>query len=115
MGLAHFSKGKILQQSNKSLHFRMQTYTWKLNYLPSVENDPWSVAEEEHHDNENEHSSNPLIPSLSLGGSDIIYGGNSDNAECEAVEDEKEKEWNESHHDKVGNEKIISAVGVTGS
>ena len=35
-----------------------------------------------------------------------------DDPECEAVEDDKEEEGDESHHDKVGDEQVVSAVAV---
>ena len=41
---------------------------------------------------------------LPLGGPGIVLCGNPYDTKCEAVEDDKKEEWNESHHDEVGNE-----------
>ena len=85
---------------------------WWIIYLPSVENHPGRVTDEEDNDNDDEHPGDTLVPPLSLGGSDIVQRGGSDDLEGEAVEEDEEDERDHGHHNKVGNEKIVTTISV---
>ena len=82
------------------------------SYLPWVENHSWSITDEEDNDNDDEHPGNSLIPPLPLAGPHIGAGRVADDLEGETIEDDQEEEGDESHHDKVGNKEIVSAVAV---
>ena len=82
------------------------------SYLPCVKNYSWGVAKKENKSDQEKHPGNSMVPALPFCSSHIVPRGFLDCAEGEKVENTKEEEWNKSHHNEVGNEKIIPAIGV---
>ena len=106
LNLGHISLA-MKPATSKIIHEHLQTSYFKLfscdcavalPYLPNVEDCTWYITEEKHVNNQYEHPSNILVPSLPQRNPSIFHGGKLDLTVGQAIEDEEEKEGNESHH-----------------
>ena len=54
-----------------------------------------------------------MVTLLSSAGHGVPSGGFTNYVECETIEDGKENQGDDGHHDEVGSKQVVSAVSVT--
>ena len=86
---------------------------YSCSYLIHVDDSPWNITASEDQDNDNQNPGNSLVsllPGAGLGDASGRYGDEPVDVTVDCTED---KEGDEHHHHKVGNENVVSAVTET--
>ena len=82
------------------------------SYLPKIEDNSSKTTDEENHNYRGKHHSNGVVTLLSSARHGVPSGCSTDHVECETIEDGKENQGDDGHHDEVGSKQVVSAVSV---
>ena len=83
------------------------------SHLIHVDDSPWNITASEDQDNDNQNPGNSLVSLLPGGGLGDASGRHGDEPVDVTVDCTEDKEGDEHHHHKVGNENVVSAVTET--